>query len=201
MDDADRLALAEKWHAQGGPVAGANGVGLAHGKLGPGGGKVVDVDKLSVQDGAARNPSTAYRSTRELHRPPDRSVMHREVELFPLPQHGPRIVGFAEPHRAPGDGVEDRVDVGRRAGDNPQDLTCRRLLIQCIGQGTLHMIIWRCWLGTPFWPSEGRAALLAELRGRTILMLTPGTRHAGGLPPAGAAEDREGGARLTARDP
>src|SRR5215471_2622105 len=53
----------------------------------PGGGKVVDVDGLSVQDGAARNPSTAYRSTRELHRPPDRSVMHREVELFPLPQH------------------------------------------------------------------------------------------------------------------
>src|SRR5215470_6911048 len=178
MDDADRLALTQEWHAQGGPVAGANGVGLAHGKLGPGGGKVVDVDGLSVQEGAARNPSTAYRSTRELHRPPDRSVMHREVELFPLPQHDYRIVGFAEPHRAPGDGVEDRLDVGGRARDDPQDFRRRRLLFQGFGRGTLHILIRRCWVGTPFWPPEGRTALLAELRGSTVLVLAPGTRHA-----------------------
>src|SRR5262245_5650499 len=85
MDSADRLVLAQEWHAQGGPVAGANGVCLAHGKLRPGGGKVVDVDGLSVQDGAARNPSPAYRSTRELHRPVDRSEMHRAVERFRQP--------------------------------------------------------------------------------------------------------------------
>src|SRR5215468_8030381 len=142
MDDADRLALAQEWHAQGGPVAGANGVGLAHGKLGPGGGKVVDVDGLSVQDGAARNPSTAYRSTPELHRLPDRpdwSVMHQEVELFPLPQHDHRIVGFAEPHRALGDGVKDRLDVGGRARDDPQDFRRRRLLFQGLGQPPLKV--------------------------------------------------------------
>src|SRR5215510_14396591 len=183
MDSADRLALAQEWHAQGGPVAGANGVGLAHGKLGPGGGKVVDVDGLSVQDGAARNPSTAYRSTRELHRPPDRSVMHREVELFPLPQHDHRIVGFAEPHRAPGDGVEDRLDVGRRAGDDPQDLAGRRLLLQGFGQGTLHIRIGRRWLGAPLWSLEGRPAFPAELHCGEVLVLAPRTRHAG--PPSG----------------
>src|SRR5215813_15309246 len=188
MDDADRLALAQEWHAQGGPVAGANGVGLAHGKLGPGGGKVVDVDGLSVQDGAARNPSTAYRSTRELHRPPDRSVMHREVELFPLPQHDHRIVGFAEPHRAPGDGVEDRLDVGRRAGDDPQDLAGRRLLLQGFGQGTLHICIRRRWLGTPSELPEGRTTLPAELMAGGILLLAPGPRHAG--PPSGRVGER-----------
>src|SRR5215510_5520205 len=179
MDSADRLALAQEWHAQGGPVAGANGVGLAHGKLGPGGGKVVDVDGLSVQDGAARNPSTAYRSTRELHRPPDRSVMHREVELFPLPQHDHRIVGFAEPHRAPGDGVEDRLDVGGRAGDDPQDLAGRRLLLQAFGQGTLHIRIGRRWLGTLLGSLEGRPAFPAELHCGEVLVLAPRTRHAG----------------------
>src|SRR5215472_10342073 len=88
-------------------------------------------------------PSTAYRSTRELHRlwTPDRSVMHREVELFPLPQHDRRIVGFAEPHRAPGDRVEDRLDVGGRARDDPQDFRRRRLLFQSLGQLLLKVAV------------------------------------------------------------
>ena len=41
---------------------------------------------------------------------------------------------IAEPHRASGDRVEDRLDVGGRAGDDPQDLAGGRLLLEGLGQ-------------------------------------------------------------------
>ena len=41
---------------------------------------------------------------------------------------------IAEPHRASGDRVEHRLAVGRRAGDDPQDLARGRLLVEGLGQ-------------------------------------------------------------------
>src|SRR5215467_3154766 len=71
-----------------------------------------------------------------------------------------------------------RLGIGWRAADDPQDLRCRRLLLQGFGRGTLHIRIRRRGLGTPE-PQDGRTALLAEFRGRTVLVLALRTRHAG----------------------
>src|SRR6266851_3685083 len=43
----------------------------------------------------------------------------------------------AQSHGAPDDRVEDRLDVSRGAADHPQDLSCRRLLLE--GFGNLSM--------------------------------------------------------------
>jgi hypothetical protein len=43
----------------------------------------------------------------------------------------------AQPHRAPDDGVEDRLDVGLGLADDPQDLARRGLLVQGLGEGPI----------------------------------------------------------------
>src|SRR4029453_7620757 len=49
------------------------------------------------------------------------------------PIHGAHA-GAAETYRVGHDGVEDRLDIGRRARDDPEDLAGRRLLFQRLGE-------------------------------------------------------------------
>ena len=62
------------------------------------------------------------------------TVMRYEVKHITLEPDRTSIVGAAQPHRALGDRVEDRLNVGRRARDDAQDLACRRLLLQGLGE-------------------------------------------------------------------
>ena len=50
-------------------------------------------------------------------------------ELAVEAEHG-AVPRLAQPHRAPDDGVEHRLDVGRRARDDPQDLARGGLLLE-----------------------------------------------------------------------
>src|SRR5205823_2628259 len=101
---------------------------------------------------------------RELHRlTVEESTAHREVaEGWPREEaaHGVRFLGrhvvdghqvkeaaiepryraelrLAEPCRAGDDGVEHRLNVGRRPRDDTQDLARRRLLLERLGQITV----------------------------------------------------------------
>lgn len=42
--------------------------------------------------------------------------------------------GIAQPCRGPGNRIENRLDIGRRSADHPQDLAHRRLLFQRFSQ-------------------------------------------------------------------
>ena len=53
-----------------------------------------------------------------------------KVDELPVePKHSAEVT-VAEPYGAPGDHVEDRLDIGRRAADDTQNLAGGRLLFQ-----------------------------------------------------------------------
>jgi hypothetical protein len=56
-------------------------------------------------------------------------MRHKVEELAVEPVHEAEL-GLAEPRRALGNHVEHRLDIGRRATDDPQHLRGRRLLLQ-----------------------------------------------------------------------
>src|SRR5207237_5226692 len=47
---------------------------------------------------------------------------------------------IAKSNRISRNGIEYRLDIGRRAADHPQDLTRRRLLLQCFSKLTVASI-------------------------------------------------------------
>src|SRR5262249_49625399 len=106
-----------------------------------------------------------------------------------------------QPHRTSDDRVEHRLDIGRRSGDDLQDLTCRRLLVSGFGEFALQVRIgYR-------WRSSLRGLLSRCPTPRTklsvcyrIVLLAPKTLHAEALPAAGSAKGRNRGPRLPARD-
>ena len=57
-------------------------------------------------------------------------VLGGDVDQFPVEPEDRTEAGVAQPRGVLDDGVEDRLDVGRRARDDPQDLGRRRLLLQ-----------------------------------------------------------------------
>ena len=57
-------------------------------------------------------------------------VVRHEVEALAVEPVDEAELGLAEPRRAPGERVENWLDVCRRARDDPQDLAGRRLLLQ-----------------------------------------------------------------------
>src|SRR4029450_7753402 len=73
QDHADRLALAQQRHAERGPVADSDGIGVGPGELLPAGGKVVDVNRLSVHHSALRDSPAVELS--KLQRNRDRPMM------------------------------------------------------------------------------------------------------------------------------
>ena len=52
------------------------------------------------------------------------------MDQAPVESEDRALFGLAEPHRARGDGIEDRLDVGRRARDDTQNLAGGRLLLE-----------------------------------------------------------------------
>ena len=77
-------------------------------------------------------------------------MMSDEVNQMAVEPIHTTAEAIAEGDGALGNGVEHRLHVGRRAGDDSQYLACRRLLFQSFGQRALHVRVRRRWLGTPF---------------------------------------------------
>ena len=126
------------------------------------------------------------------------------VDLEDRGIEGVAQTGGARQHRR-----EHGLDVGRRAGDDAQDLGRRGLLLPARGSAagarrgafdlTRALVISAYdGAGGPVGLArEGRAALLAELRLRAILVLAPGTVHTERLP----IPDRERPARHSVTAP
>jgi hypothetical protein len=98
-------------------------------------GKVFDMDRLAIRNGA-----TEDRTSRDRHSFPDPPcggrgpVVRDELEGVPVHAEDKRIVGTANPGRILRDGIHDRLKLGRRARDDPEDLAGRRLLLKRLGQ-------------------------------------------------------------------
>src|SRR5262249_30599462 len=92
-------------------------------------------------------------------------------------------LSMAQPHCAPPDAVEDRLDVGRRLADDAQDLTCSRLLLQRLGHlrvssGEIAVLLWQ--LGEQSRVLEGNHALVSKvLEERTLVVADPAGLAAG----------------------
>jgi hypothetical protein len=67
-----------------------------------------------------------------------RAVVSDEPEGIPIDAEDDDIEGLTQPGRAPRDAVEDRLHVGGRARDDPQDLAGRGLLLERFGQAVLE---------------------------------------------------------------
>jgi len=104
-------------------------------------------------------------------------MVSHEVEQLSVVSEDAGDLRIAEARRAVRDGVKDRLDIRRRAGDHAQNLARRRLLLEGLRQGALHVRIRRCWLGTRFEALKRCTALSAELVGGGIVLLAPGTVH------------------------
>ncbi len=135
-DDPDRLALAHHRHRER-PAEGRDGRERGQGVVGVGLG-VRDVGDASLQDGAAGRGAAGGRGgprgpgRRERRGP--QPVMGHEVQDLPVEAEDEAHLGLAEPGRAVRDRVEDRLDVGGRARDDPQDLAGRGLLLERLGE-------------------------------------------------------------------
>ncbi len=92
----------------------------------------------------------------------------------------------AQPHGTLDDGVEDRLHVIVRLADDPENVAGRCLLLPQfadlrlgLSQSGRDLCIQRRWRATRTDRLKRGRALLAELCGRAILVLAPGTLHAG----------------------
>src|SRR5262249_3572664 len=162
------------------------------------------MDDCRIDKGARKNRAPPARhlgeeSRGQVSRARPWIVLRSQMKALAVVARDDGILAVAEPAGTPYNGVEDRLNVGGRARDDPQDLRGRCILYTRLAQRTLPGRIRRRWLGPASKPQEGRAALLAELRSGAILVLAPGTRHAGASQRPGAAEGRNRGPRLTAR--
>src|SRR5215471_6296770 len=202
-DDADGTALVDHGHGENRSQPDPT-ILLARGQVQVFGLNIRHMDDCRIDKGARYNRAPPARhlgeeSRGEISRARPWIVLRSQMKALAVVARDDGILAVAEPAGTPYDGVEDRLNVGGRARDDPQDLRGGCLLLQSLAQRTLQGRIRRRWLGTASKPQEGRAALLAELRSGAILVLAPGTRHAG--PPSGrAAEGRNRRPRLTARD-
>ena len=69
--------------------------------------------------------------------------MRSESERIALLQPDDRVEGFAKSRSVLGDGIKDRLHIGRRAGDHTQDLARRGLLLERLRErdvARLHFI-------------------------------------------------------------
>jgi hypothetical protein len=89
------------------------------------------MDGLRVEDRATIGSSTDERN-RELAdgAEGDRPIMGHENEAVAVTAEDAGLLRPAQPGGALRHGVENRLDVGRRAADHPQDLSRRRLLFE-----------------------------------------------------------------------
>ena len=99
--------------------------------------QVLDMDRASLR---TRARPTHRGSRRDRHAdPPDPQAMRpmylrRAASDVPVEAEDRGVGRAAEPRGALGHDVHDRLEIGRRAGDDPQDLRGRRLLLERLGQ-------------------------------------------------------------------
>jgi hypothetical protein len=101
------------------------------------GGKVVDMDRLPVDDGSARHGVPVEGATlgadpwlRCIGMARVDGCQLQDVTLQPMHIRNARI---AHPRGRFRHGVQDRLQLGRRAADHPRDLAGGRLLLQRLG--------------------------------------------------------------------
>ena len=128
---ADRLILAHQRDAKGGAMAELLGDLAAERELVAGGGEVVHVDHLPVQDGAPGHPAAPERSARSDR---DRAAMRLDMKLVTFPQQDRGVVGGAQPGRRFHQRVEHRLQIEGRAADHLEHVGGGGLLLQRFAQ-------------------------------------------------------------------
>src|SRR5215813_13098846 len=112
------------------------------------------------------------------------------------------VIGTTHAGGVFGNCLQDRLDIRGRAADYAQDLCRRGLLVQRFAQRTLyafHLVLQLCVRRRNRRdPVYGRTTLHAELGVRRVVLLTPGTLHAG-PPRSWAGEGRKGAASVAPR--
>ena len=134
-DGADGGPLAEDRHAEDGSQRDrlSQRVGVVRVEVG-----VLDVHEPAIENGTPRGRGAVdgHRiGTMEGGDPRLVHAAHRGHPELPAPGQEHRAEGgVTEPARVLDDGLEDRLLVGRGAGDHPQDLARRRLLLEGLGE-------------------------------------------------------------------
>ena len=129
-DGADRRALTHERHCEHCPPLrpriGRLGFGIVPSRFG--GENVVNVDRSALDDGAAGDAPRRERSDRWQHQRNGAEVRDA-TEALPFNAHGEGIRRPANPRRSGGHDVQHGLDIGRRAADDPEDLSRGRLLL------------------------------------------------------------------------
>ena len=135
LDGAERHALAQQGHAEDGAEAHALRVRAALGELGRLILHVRHVDGRGVQHRATPGVAAGQGQGEFAHRTDrNRAVVGDEHEAVTIAAAHRGIERLAQAGRALDDRVEHRLDVGRRARDDPEDLAGRGLLLQGLGE-------------------------------------------------------------------
>src|SRR5215470_1181687 len=143
-------------------------------------GDVVHVDRFAVQDGAPADEASreGHVAARCDYR--NRPVVGDQTESFGLEEVNASVVRATDTRGVRHDDVEHWLEVTGVATHGPEDLRRRRLLLQGLGQRALQFSVWCPWWAALTRPSEGDTAREAELSVRYgVVLLAPGTRHAG----------------------
>src|SRR5262245_49542136 len=106
-----------------------------------------DLNDASLEHRASRGGSPTWRrrirASVHLEHVGGEAMVRHEVKKMPVEPVDKAELGLAEPSRAFGDHVEDRLDVRERATDDAQHLRGRRLLLQRLGEfarARLHLV-------------------------------------------------------------
>src|SRR5262249_6077577 len=116
-EGADRLVLLEQGGGESGPVAEAERVRAAIGKLVGSGLEIVHVDRFSINEGAACDPAAPDRPVDEIQNR-DWAMMSSDAKPFTLTQKNNRIVRPAKPASTLRDCLQHRLNVCRGSCDH-----------------------------------------------------------------------------------
>ena len=130
-DDAEHDAVAQQGCHEHSPVSGAPAHARAVGKLVRSRQDVVDMHLAGFNRTAPRAPiATDPLCIAHGHGGADVAVVHAVTKMIALLEQHDDVLRLAQPPRARGHGLQDRLHVVRRTCDDIKDLRCRRLALQ-----------------------------------------------------------------------
>jgi hypothetical protein len=95
------------------------------------------MNRLPVDNGAARNTSTRARET-NANLLGDRTPVGGRMQVLPVEFKNGHVIRFAETRRTPRDNLKHDLECARRSTDDLKNLRCGRLLflrlVQCAGE-------------------------------------------------------------------
>ena len=101
------------------------------------------MDSLTLENGATSDAPTGAR-----HSKADslwnRAPVGGRTEVLPVEFENGRIIGSAEARRTLDDNIKHGLELGWRGADNPQNLSCSRLLLQRLSRFIEHPRIFDC---------------------------------------------------------